>query len=376
MKKVSLIFGTRPEAIKLCPLVRELRRRSAFQTIVCVSAQHRQMLDQVLETFGVVPDCDLDLMRPNQTLSALTGRILTGVEDFLTRHSPDVVLLQGDTTTVMASALAAYYRQIPVGHVEAGLRTGNLFSPWPEEGNRIIAGHLSRWHFAPTERSRQNLRRENIPDDRIFVTGNTVIDALHYARNVLRGAGVSVPGIPDGLLRDSSARLCLIPGHRRENFGDSFRHICQAIHDLARRFPDVHFVYPVHLNPNVRRPVGEILGHGELPNIHLIDPLSYLPFITLLDRSTLVLTDSGGIQEEAPGLGKPVLVTRDVTERPEAVEAGTVRLVGADHDRIVHDVSELLTDGDAYERMARAVNPYGDGNACPRIADILERELS
>ena len=352
-KKISCVFGTRPEAVKLCPVVLALRARPEVETRVCVTAQHRQMLDQVLEVFGVTPDADLNLMLPNQTLAGLTARAVAAVDAYLARERPDLILVQGDTTTVFAAALAAFYRQVAVGHVEAGLRTGNKLSPFPEELNRVMTSRIADWHFAPTEGARQNLLAEGVDPARIFVTGNTVIDALQLA-----------------LARMSDGRpLVLITGHRRESFGAGFESICRAIATLADRFPETAFVYPVHLNPNVREPVFRLLGRRA--NVHLIEPLSYLPFVALLDRCTLALTDSGGVQEEAPSLGKPVLVMRDTTERPEAVAAGLARLVGSDAERIVAEVSSLLTDRAAYAAMVGKVNPYGDGHASERIVAAL-----
>ncbi len=366
MKKVSLIFGTRPEAIKLCPLILALQKDLNFQPHVCVTAQHREMLDQVLEAFDVVPDVDLGLMEPNQSLASLTSQAISAVDEYLVQHRPDLVLVQGDTTTVFCAALVSFYHQIPVGHVEAGLRTWNKFSPFPEEINRVLTSRLIDLHFAPTQWAKENLLKEGVPDNRVFVTGNTVIDALQIAVQKVRKNPPAIPNLPKELLNgDSHKPLVLITGHRRENFGDGFENICRAISVLSKRFPEVEFVYPVHLNPNVQKPVFHILSGFE--NIHLIEPLSYLPFVALMERSRLVLTDSGGVQEEAPSLGKPVLVMRDTTERPEAVDTGTVRLVGTDKRKIIDSVSTLLTDEKAYSAMARAVNPYGDGKACGRI---------
>lgn len=377
IKKIALIFGTRPEAIKLCPLALALRRHGRFTPQVCVTAQHRELLDQVLEAFGVEPEVDLDVMRPNQTLPELTARVVTRLDEYLAAHRPDLVIIQGDTTTVFCAALCAYYRKIPVAHVEAGLRSGNKYAPFPEEINRVLASHLADLHFAPTATARDNLLREGVPPEQIYVTGNTVIDALLLAVEKVRAAPPAVPGLPPALqpaaCGPQSPRVVLITGHRRENFGQGFENICQAIARLAELFPHVHFVYPVHLNPNVRQPVGRILGQLSTRNVWLLEPLAYLPFVAMMDRSTLVLTDSGGIQEEAPSLGKPVLVMRDVTERPEAVQLGTVKLVGTDQQAIVDNVSRLLTDAEAYRAMARQVNPYGDGRACQRIVAILER---
>lgn len=368
--KVLSVFGTRPEAIKMAPLVRALAAHPVIDSRVCVTAQHRHMLDQVLALFEIVPDYDLDIMRPGQNLSAITTTILERVSAVYAEFKPDYVLVHGDTSTTFAAALAAYYQQIPVGHVEAGLRTGDLYSPWPEEGNRRLTGALAALHFAPTEASRENLLRENVNDQRITVTGNTVIDALLSARNKL----VSSPALRQAqasrfaFLREA-ARMVLITGHRRENFGDGFERICTALKQLAGRYPAVDFVYPVHLNPQVQQPVNRILR--DLKNVHLIEPQEYLPFVFLMTRSCLILTDSGGIQEEAPSLGKPVLVMRDTTERPEAVSAGTVQLVGTDVDRIIAKVSLLLDDEQAHLQMSVAHNPYGDGLASDRIVAAL-----
>jgi len=366
MKKITVIFGTRPEAIKLAPVVLALKADPRFKCDVCVTAQHRQMLDQVLVAFGISPDTDLDLMVPDQTLAGLTARAVEAVDRHLAKAKPGLVLVQGDTTTTFCSALAAFYHHIPVGHVEAGLRTGNLESPWPEEANRILTTRITRLHFAPTESNRANLLREGVPDDRIVVTGNTVIDALFLALDIVRRNPPEVPGLPKALVLGSSP-LVLITGHRRENFGAGFDSICKAIAELAARFPDTAFVYPVHLNPNVRRPVDEILRSAGTDNVYLIEPLPYLPFVAMMNRSTVILSDSGGVQEEAPSLGKPVLVMRDTTERPEAVTAGTVKLIGTDQRAIVEETSTLLTDKAAYDAMARAMNPYGDGKATGRI---------
>ena len=376
MKKIMLVFGTRPEAIKMCPLVKEFQKYpDEFETLVCVTGQHREMLDQVLQIFGVKPDFDLNVMKQGQDLYDVTSRVLVGMRDVLDEAKPDVVLVHGDTTTSMAAAMAAFYRQIPVGHVEAGLRTHNIYSPWPEEMNRQITGRIATFDFAPTPLSRQNLQDEGVDPEKITVTGNTVIDALHWVvENVMEKGYVphdpSVAALPRG-----DRRLVLITGHRRENFGEGFIHICTAIRDLARKYPDVDFVYPMHLNPNVRKAVGEVFGseisrqarNDKDGNLFFIEPLDYLDFVYLMSRSYLVLTDSGGIQEEAPGLGKPVLVMRDTTERPEALEAGTVRLVGTDYSRIMAEVSALMDDPAHYRAMSQAVNPYGDGKACPRI---------
>ncbi|MQA28768.1 MAG: UDP-N-acetylglucosamine 2-epimerase (non-hydrolyzing) [Luteitalea sp.] len=376
MKKISLVFGTRPEAIKLCPVVRALRDAKHLEPHVCVTAQHRQMLDPVLNVFDVVPDVDLNLMEPSQTLASLTGRALAALDRYLTAHRPDLVIVQGDTTTAFTAALAAFYHRIPVGHVEAGLRTGDRFSPYPEEINRTLTARLADYHFPPTEWARQNLLKEGVASERIVVTGNTVIDALLIAQDRARRAPPALPLL--GRELESGQRMVLITGHRRESFGPGMESICRAIAELARRFPTTRFVYPVHLNPNVREPVFRLLG--DVDNVDLIEPLSYLPFVALMERSTLVLTDSGGIQEEAPSLGKPVLVMRDTTERPEGVEAGTSRLVGTARESIVESVSQLLTDPDVYAAMSQIANPYGDGRAAGRIARacehwLLDREL-
>ncbi|MGI6495864.1 MAG: non-hydrolyzing UDP-N-acetylglucosamine 2-epimerase [Kiritimatiellia bacterium] len=372
MRRVSVIFGTRPEAIKLCPVILELKKHSNFDCKVCVTGQHREMLDQVLPVFGVVPDVDLGLMRANQSLGGLTVRAIEALDRYLAEAKPDVVLVQGDTTTVFCAALTAFYHKIPIGHVEAGLRTGNMASPWPEEANRVLTTRLARWHFAPTERNRQTLLREHVPDERIYVTGNTVIDALFLAIEKIREHSPRIAGLPGDSLRClGESKMVLITGHRRENFGEGFENICHAIAELAHRFPDVQFVYPVHLNPNVREPVERILRGEILRNIHLIEPQSYLAFVALMSRAHLILTDSGGVQEEAPSLGKPVLVMRDTTERPEAVDAGVVKLVGTDRDTIVRNVEELLMNAEAYDRMSRGANPYGDGKAAQRIVQFL-----
>ena len=358
MKKVCVIFGTRPEAIKLCPVVLALRRNPAFDCRVCVTGQHREMLQQVLDVFGVMPDENLAIMQPNQTLGGLTSRAIAAIDAYLAKEKPDIVMVQGDTTTVLAGALAAFYHHIPVAHVEAGLRTWNMESPWPEEANRVLTTHLAKWHFCPTENNKVNLLREGVDPSGIYVTGNTVIDALMIAQEKVRD------------LTDSRCRV-LITGHRRENFGSGFEHICRAIKRLATEFADVEFIYPVHLNPNVQEPVHRLLVG--LSNVSLIAPQPYLPFVELMKNAYLILTDSGGVQEEAPSLGKPVLVMRDTTERPEAVAAGAVKLVGTDAEDIYRETRTLLTDHEAYERMASAVNPYGDGHAVSRIVDILSR---
>lgn len=384
MKKVMLVFGTRPEAIKMAPLVKEFQARAnEFDTIVCVTGQHREMLKQVLELFDIKPDYDLEIMKEGQDLYDVTTRVLLGMREVLKKTKPDVVLVHGDTTTSTAAALAAFYQQIPVGHVEAGLRTHNIYSPWPEEMNRQLTGRMATYHFAPTELSRDNLLAEGIATDRIFITGNTVIDALQQVVTRVKSNADLRNEVSRKLLQfgydvnrlEAGRRLVLITGHRRENFGEGFLNICRAIQTLSKRFPEVDFVYPMHLNPNVRKPIREIFGDnlGGLDNLFFIEPLEYLQFVTLMDRSSIVLTDSGGIQEEAPGLGKPVLVMRDTTERPEAVKAGTVKLVGTDYNQIVGNVEKLLTDEAAYAEMSRANNPYGDGKACLYIADALTR---
>jgi UDP-N-acetylglucosamine 2-epimerase (non-hydrolysing) len=369
-KKILLIFGTRPEAIKMAPLVKTLQAHKAFEVKVCVTAQHRQMLDQVLNLFDIQPDFDLNLMRPGQDLSDITSGVLLGLKPVLAQWRPDAVLVHGDTSTTFAASLAAFYQRIPVGHVEAGLRTGNLYSPWPEEANRKLTSVLAQWHFAPTATSRSNLLKEGVPSSAIHVTGNTVIDALLQVREkIVNSPQLRQQFAQDFSFLDPRKRLVLVTGHRRENFGGGFERICQALTRIAKNHADVQVVYPVHLNPQVQEPVRRLLG--DIGNIHLIEPLDYLPFVYLMDKSTLILTDSGGIQEEAPSLGKPVLVMRDTTERPEAVEAGTVKLVGTDADKIATEASTLLTDVQAYQAMAFAHNPYGDGQACQRIAQAL-----
>lgn len=369
--KVLTVFGTRPEAIKMAPLVKALAEQSHIESKVCVTAQHRQMLDQVLELFEITPDYDLNIMKPGQTLSGITSEILTRIEPVLTEFKPDLVLVHGDTSTTFAATLAAYYQRISVGHVEAGLRTGNIYSPWPEEANRKLTGALANLHLAPTTVSQQNLLREGVDQDNIHVTGNTVIDALLWVKQKLESDQGLTQKLGQGFpfLRDE-ARLVLITGHRRENFGDGFERICAAIRTLASDFPDVDFLYPVHLNPNVRDPVGRILQG--VANVHLIEPQDYLPFVYLMTRSHIILTDSGGIQEEAPSLGTPVLVMRDTTERPEAVAAGTVKLVGTNSQNIIKAVTTLLTNEIEYHRMSFAHNPYGDGKACERIVAIIK----
>ncbi len=383
MKKILLVFGTRPEAIKMCPLVKQLELHADdFQTIVCVTGQHREMLDQVLTIFGVKPDYDLNIMKQGQDLYDITARVLTGMRDVLKEVQPDVVLVHGDTTTSTAAALAAFYQQIPVGHVEAGLRTHNIYSPWPEEMNRQITGRIATYNFAPTPLAERNLKQEAAHGQTI-VTGNTVIDALHMVVGMLKSdtrlAGeqqhiLLQAGYDTGRL-SQGRRLVLITGHRRENFGEGFISMCTAIKDLAKKYPETDFVYPMHLNPNVRKPIHEVFGDdlSDLGNMFFIEPLQYLEFVYLMEKSAIVLTDSGGIQEEAPGLGKPVLVMRDTTERPEALESGTVHLVGTDYNKIVQEVSTLLDDPEAYEMMSKAVNPYGDGKACERIINFLKK---
>ncbi|MFU0852646.1 non-hydrolyzing UDP-N-acetylglucosamine 2-epimerase [Kluyvera cryocrescens] len=369
--KVLTVFGTRPEAIKMAPLVHALAKDPHFEAKVCVTAQHREMLDQVLNLFSIVPDYDLNIMSPGQGLTEITCRILQGLKPVLESFKPDVVLVHGDTTTTAAASLAAFYQRIPVGHVEAGLRTGDLYSPWPEEANRTLTGHLAMYHFAPTENSRQNLLRENLPDSRIFVTGNTVIDALFWVRDrVMNDEALRTELSERYPFLSNDKKMILVTGHRRESFGQGFEKICHALAEIAATNPDVQIVYPVHLNPNVSEPVNRILGH--IDNVILIDPQDYLPFVWLMNHAWLILTDSGGIQEEAPSLGKPVLVMRETTERPEAIDAGTVRLVGTDSQRIVDEVTRLLRDEDEYQRMSRAHNPYGDGRACERILLALK----
>ena len=384
MKKIMLVFGTRPEAIKMCPLVKELQKHPEdFETIVCVTGQHREMLDQVLKIFEVTPDFDLNIMKQGQDLTDVTSRVLTGMRDVFKECKPDMVLVHGDTTTSMAAAMAAFYQQIPVGHIEAGLRTHNMLSPWPEEMNRQVTGRIADYNFSPTPLSEQNLKDEKA-HGQIYVTGNTVIDALHMVvdklksdkaladeqNQVLKAAGYDVTRL------DGGKKLVLITGHRRENFGDGFISMVTAMKELSEKYPDVDFVYPMHLNPNVRKPIHEVFGEDltAYKNFFFIEPLQYLEFVYLMEKSTVVLTDSGGIQEEAPGLGKPVLVMRNTTERPEALSAGTVKLVGTDHDLIVNEVSQLLEDKAYYDKMSHAVNPYGDGKACGRIAKALKGE--
>lgn len=369
MKKILVVFGTRPEAIKMAPVVKACKARPELEVRVCVTAQHRQMLDQVMEIFGLTPDFDLNVMAPNQTLGDVTCKVLKGMEGVFAQWKPDMVLVQGDTTTVMAAALAAFYHKIAIGHVEAGLRTGNLYSPWPEEANRLLAGCLANQHYAPTLRSRDNLLKENKDPKTVFVTGNTVIDALQEAVKIMDGdAALTVKLAAQFPFLDPAKRLVLVTGHRRENFGDGFIHICNAIARVASR-KDVQVVYPMHMNPNVRKPVNEILGG--LSNVHLIEPLDYLSFLYMMRKSYLIMTDSGGVQEEAPSLGKPVIVMRDTTERPEAVDAGTVLLAGTETDAMASAAERLLDDGSFYEKMSHAINPYGDGFAAKRIAEIV-----
>lgn len=386
MKKIMLVFGTRPEAIKMAPLVKEFQKDTDnFQTIVCVTGQHREMLDQVLHIFDIHPDYDLNIMKQGQDLYDVTARVLIGMRDVLQEARPDLVLVHGDTTTSTAAALAAFYQQIPVGHIEAGLRTHNIYSPWPEEMNRQITGRIATYHFSPTSLSKKNLLAEGIAEERITVTGNTVIDALYHVvrqiknkdnlrqqlTNELERAGYKI----SRLAEQSNRKLVLTTGHRRENFGKGFIAMCKAIKTLAKKYPKVDFVYPMHLNPNVRKPIQEVFGDTHLPNMFFIEPLEYLPFVYLMEQSTIVLTDSGGIQEEAPGLGKPVLVMRDTTERPEALDAGTVKLVGTDFIKILDETSRLLEDQNLYDQMSKAVNPYGDGLACQRIVTQIRKIL-
>ncbi|MEZ2623231.1 non-hydrolyzing UDP-N-acetylglucosamine 2-epimerase [Paenalcaligenes hominis] len=368
--KVLTVFGTRPEAIKMAPLALQLADDARFEAKVCVTAQHREMLDQVLQLFNLQPDYDLNIMKPGQDLSDITTGILQGLKTVLAEFKPDMVLVHGDTATTFATALAAYYQQIPVGHIEAGLRTGNMYSPWPEEGNRCLTGAITTLHFAPTSASRQNLLAEGVKDNTIVVTGNTVIDALLQVKEKIENDTDLVAELAQRFdFLDSTKKLILVTGHRRESFGGGFERICQALVQTAEQHPEVQIVYPVHLNPNVQEPVNRLLRQS--PSIHLIEPQDYLPFVYLMNKAHIILTDSGGIQEEAPSLGKPVLVMRDTTERPEAVEAGTVKLVGTHIDQITQELTRLLTDGTAYERMSQAHNPYGDGLACQRIRDFL-----
>lgn len=382
MKKIMLVFGTRPEAIKMAPLVKTFKRYpDTFQTIVCVTGQHREMLDQVLAIFDIQPDYDLNIMKQGQDLYDVTTNVLLGMRDVLRETTPDVVLVHGDTTTSTAAALAAFYQQIPVGHVEAGLRTFNIYSPYPEEMNRQITSRISTYNFAPTPLSRQNLLNEAVEDEKIHVTGNTVIDALYWVVDKIKNDAKLHAALATKLKESgydcsrlaNGKKLVLITGHRRENFGQGFVNMCTAIKDLTLKYPEVDFVYPMHLNPNVRKPIHQVFGSdlSNLGNMFFIEPLEYLSFVFLMEQANIILTDSGGIQEEAPGLGKPVLVMRDTTERPEALEAGTVKLVGTNYDAIVKEVSELIDDSEAYKRMSQAVNPYGDGKACERIVDAL-----
>jgi len=371
MKKISVVFGTRPEAIKLAPVILELKKHpDLFDVNICVTAQHRQMLDQVLEVFEIKPDVDLNLMKPNQTLAVLTSEAIVGIDNYLKKEKPDMILVQGDTTTVFAASLAAFYNKIKIGHVEAGLRTNDKYSPFPEEINRVLTTKIVDIHFAPTQLSKENLIKDSVSPDKIFITGNTVIDALFIVKEKVLKNNPIIDGLDQSLLYNDNRKLVLITGHRRENFGDGFNNICHAIAELAEQFKDVLFVYPVHLNPNVREPVFRILGNHV--NIFLIEPLSYLPFVALMMRSTLILTDSGGVQEEAPSLAKPVLVMRENTERPEAVDAGTVKLVGTSIKNIVNTTAELLHNNTEYKKMANAINPYGDGKSANRIKTILE----
>jgi UDP-N-acetylglucosamine 2-epimerase len=383
MKKIMLVFGTRPEAIKMAPLVKEFQKHSEeFKTIVCVTGQHREMLDQVLNIYDIQPDYDLNIMKQGQDLYDVTARVLVGMRDILKEVNPDIVLVHGDTTTSTAAALAAFYQQIPVGHVEAGLRTHNIYSPWPEEMNRQITGRIATYNFAPTPLSRQNLLDEKVDERCITVTGNTVIDALYWVVDKIKKDKVLNTRLEKGLATvgydmkrlNSGKKIVLITGHRRENFGNGFINICTAIKDLTKKYPEVDFVYPMHLNPNVRKPIHDVFGEdlSNLGNMFFIEPLEYLSFVYLMEKSTIVLTDSGGIQEEAPGLGKPVLVMRDTTERPEALDAGTVKLVGTDYNRIMAEVSDLLDNQVYYDKMSKAVNPYGDGLACSRIVETLK----
>ncbi|MGY8873259.1 MAG: non-hydrolyzing UDP-N-acetylglucosamine 2-epimerase [Pseudomonadales bacterium] len=371
MKKILTVFGTRPEAIKMAPLVKALAKENELDSRVCVTAQHREMLDQVLGLFEIKPDYDLNIMKPGQDLFDVTSRILLGIREVLREFKPDVVLVHGDTSTTFSTALAAFYEQIPVGHVEAGLRTGNIYSPWPEEANRKLTATLTKWHFAPTQLSYQNLVDEKVPQEYLSITGNTVIDALHWVVDKIATDSSLESTLSSRFpFLDESKKLILVTGHRRESFGGGFERICEALADIAKRYPESQIVYPVHLNPNVQEPVNRLLKGVD--NIYLIDPQDYLPFVYLMNRSYLILTDSGGIQEEAPSLGKPVLVMRDNTERPEAVDAGTVELVGTDYERIVAGVVELMESQEKYDSMARAINPYGDGTACQKIVETLK----
>lgn len=383
MKKIMLVFGTRPEAIKMAPLVKEFQKYSEmFETFVCVTGQHREMLDQVLNLFEIVPDFDLNIMKKGQDLYDITSKVLLGLRDVLKTVQPDIVLVHGDTTTSTAAALAAFYQQIPVGHIEAGLRTHNIYSPWPEEMNRQITGRIATYNFSPTQLSKNNLLSENVREDHIVVTGNTVIDALYYVVNKIKNDSSLEQKLYDELKQSgydvnrlsSGKKLVLITGHRRENFGDGFIEMCSAIKTLVKKYPDVDFVYPMHLNPNVRKPIHEVFGENlnEFQNMFFIEPLEYFNFIYLMEKADIILTDSGGIQEEAPSLGKPVLVMRDTTERPEALEAGTVKLVGTDFDAIISSVTDLLDNQESYQKMSQATNPYGDGLACERIVSFIK----
>ena len=387
MKKVMLVFGTRPEAIKMAPLVKKFQENADFQTLVCVTAQHREMLDQVLDIFDIKPDYDLNIMKQGQDLYDITSRVMLGLRDVLNETNPDIVLVHGDTTTSMAAALAAFYKQIPVAHIEAGLRTNDIYSPWPEEMNRRMTGRIATYHFAPTELSRQNLLKENVDDNNIIITGNTVIDALFMVVDKIKNDTALAETLKNNIKNNGydverQKKLVLITGHRRENFGDGFKNICCAIRDLSIKYPDVDFVYPMHLNPNVRKPISEIFGIDVKNKTHenqfsnnafFIEPLDYLNFVFLMEKADIILTDSGGIQEEAPSLGKPVLVMRNNTERPEALDAGTVKLVGTDYNKIVNEVSELLDNENSYKTMSQATNPYGDGLACERIVNFMKK---
>lgn len=383
MKKVMLVFGTRPEAIKMAPLVKEFQKDNNFETQVCVTGQHRQMLDQVLELFKIKPNYDLNIMKAGQDLYDITSQVIIGMRDILKTAKPDIVLVHGDTTTSTATALAAFYQQIPVAHVEAGLRTHNIYSPWPEEMNRQITGRIATYHFSPTELSKTNLIKENIDSKNIIITGNTVIDALFYVIKKIKADNTLSENLYQNLVQcgydtqrlNNGRQLILITGHRRENFGDGFIHMCKAIKSLVQKYPNVDFVYPMHLNPNVRKPIHEVFGENlsELSNMFFIEPLEYFSFIYLMEKATIILTDSGGIQEEAPSLGKPVLVMRDTTERPEAVEAGTVKLVGTNYDTIINSVSDLLDNEKSYLQMSQSTNPYGDGKACERIVSFIQQ---
>ena len=379
MKKIMLVFGTRPEAIKMAPLVKEFQKYpNQFETIVCVTGQHREMLDQVLSLFKIVPDYDLNIMKHGQDLYDITSRVLLGMREILTKTTPDLVLVHGDTTTSTATSLAAFYQRIAVGHVEAGLRTNDIYSPWPEEMNRQITGRIANFHFAPTELSKSNLVKEGVSDSNISVTGNTVIDALYYVIDVMnkdKETATRVEALIESVgytnLTAGKNKKVLITGHRRENFGEGFLNICKAIKELSIKYPEVDFIYPMHLNPNVRKPINEVFNKETPNNVYFIEPLDYLPFVYLLNKSDIVLTDSGGIQEEAPGLGKPVLVMRNTTERPEALEAGTVKLVGTNTEKIVFEVSKLIEDNEYYSNMSKAQNPYGDGKSCQRIVELI-----